>query len=127
MIRKITIIIATFLSVIFCYEFVSALETTTHRLINLKIANSKIGEFSLNDYLIKNLSILNGVKNNFEGRRAEIWIELGGLYEDKPESSMPYRRSVNHYHNPLTDKGYSGFFWGCFCQEILRSIGPRNL
>lgn len=36
------------------------------------------------------------------------WIKDGGLYEDIPTWMLTYLRSVNHFHNPLTDQGYSG-------------------
>jgi hypothetical protein len=36
---------------------------------------------------------------------------VGGNYEDKPPGVIPYLRSVNHFHNPLTDQGFSGI-WG---------------
>ena len=33
----------------------------------------------------------------------------GGRYEDKPPSSIiPYLRSINHFHNPLTNEGLKG-------------------
>ncbi len=41
------------------------------------------------------------------------------FYEDLPwnppfDLTPPYLRSINHYHNPITDKGFSGFAFGVF-------------
>ena len=101
------------------FEIVFSLETDSHRLVNLKVANSKIGEFDFNDFLTKQLGMINGKGESFFGKRIETWLELGGLYEDIPwnppfDFTPPYLRSVNHYHNPITEKGFSGFLFGVF-------------
>ena len=70
--------------------------------------------FSLDEYLKGNLDIPGGIGESYNGRRIEVWLELGGEYEDIPYLYMPYLRSVNHYHNPLTDEGFSGIFGGVF-------------
>jgi hypothetical protein len=90
------------------------LEVTTHELLNERISVSTFKDFSLDVYLKKYLGFSMGVYERVNKQPVFQWIKDGGRYEDKPESSIPYRRSVNHYHNPLTDKGYSGIFGGLF-------------
>lgn len=91
-----------------------ALNPSTHRAINLEVANSTMNGFSLDQYLKSNLDILQGTAEKFDGERVDVWLELGGRYEDEPPWTLPYLRSVNHFHNPLTEEGFSGFFFGLF-------------
>ena len=114
-----TTIIKIFIIVLLIQGTAFALDLSTHRAINLHIANSTMNGFSLDQYLKSNLDFSQGIGEKFDGRRVDIWLELGGRYEDIPpwdlpdSWGLPYLRSVNHFHNPIptTDQGYSGF-WG---------------
>lgn len=92
-----------------------ALETDTHEKINEFIATNNLNGFSLDSYLKNQLGFADGIKEEFksttETKKVWEWIKIGGKYEDIPYWYMPYLRSVNHFHNPLTDKGFSGI-WG---------------
>lgn len=107
--RKIAILIAVtvFSFVSICY----GLETDTHEAINEHIARNTFNGFSLGTYLKDQLGIQDGIEEEFASQRVWWWLRKGGLYEDVPYWYLPYLRSVNHFHNPLTNQGYSGF-WG---------------
>jgi hypothetical protein len=93
----------------------NALEVETHRAINEYISSNTLNNFSLSDYLNKNLGFTKGkdevVKGSTGEQKVYKWFSDGGEYEDAPPWSLSYRRSVNHFHNPITDVGYSGI-WG---------------
>lgn len=91
-----------------CY----ALVTSTHEEINELVAISHItNEFTLDNYLIDQLNMLGGVEEEIDSLMVFRWIGMGGLKEDRPEWYLPFVRSANHFHNPITDEGYSGI-WG---------------
>ena len=90
-----------------CY----ALETKTHQAINEYIARGTFNGFSLKSYLQAQLGIQEGVAASIQSKTVSEWLGYGGIYEDIPYWYMPYLRSVNHFHNPLTKQGFSGF-WG---------------
>ena len=102
---------------IFCFSFSSltfALETETHKAINEYIATNALNNFSLDSYLKNQLGFTNGIKEEFTSnktKKAWEWVQFGGEYEDIPYWWMPYLRSVNHFHNPLTKLGFTGI-WG---------------
>lgn len=87
-----------------------ALSPSTHRAINLRVANSTMGAFSLNQYLINNLKFSQGIGETFNGQRVDLWLSDGGEYEDKPPWTLPYLRSKNHFHNPINEQGFSGIW-----------------
>lgn len=90
-----------------------SLEVSTHESINEGIATQSFGEFSLDNYLKINLAFVKGKDQKIDGQEAYKWIKDGGIYEDKPPGAIvPYLRSFNHYHEPITNKGFSGFFDG---------------
>ncbi len=94
------------------YQFSFALNTDTHEDINEYIARNTLNGFSLENYLKDKLGFEKGITTKFDS--LEIWQRLreGGKKEDKPPWYPPYLRSVNHFHNPLTEQGYSGYFYG---------------
>jgi hypothetical protein len=105
------------LSLVVNIPLMDALEVGTHELINEMISFNNFNNFSLNTYLIDHLGINEGVNELFNGNAVSRWIRKGGLYEDEPwnppfDFTLPYLRSVNHFHNPLTEKGFSGFLFG---------------
>lgn len=88
----------------------------THYRINLRIAQSPIQEFSLDDYLREQLDVQEGIRKVLKGeewmwgwasREIFKWIQMGGLYEDRPPWGISWLRSFNHFHNPLTNKGFA--------------------
>ena len=94
-----------------------SLDVKTHKAINETVAKGIMNGFSLDSYLINNLGIGGGVSEYFKDKdqnnnRVYDWLKLGGEYEDKPPWTLPYVRSVNHFHNPLktnlTEAGFTG-------------------
>lgn len=115
------IIICTF----FAHSY--ALNPHTHEDLNRYIANNTIDGFSLDSYLKDQLGFPNGKDESFNSKRIWAWLRDGGKYEDKPPGTIPYLRSFNHYHNPLTDQGYSGFpGTESSIQWSQRSSGTQN-
>ncbi len=102
---------------LFLPNIANALEVKTHRTINEKVGNVQTPSgFSLNQYLIDNLKLSNGINEEISdstGKKQYIyfWLRDGGEYEDVPAWYLPYLRSVNHFHNPITKQGFSGI-WG---------------
>lgn len=97
------------------YSYASyALEVETHEAINEHIANMAFNGFSLSGYLNKNLGFTKGKDELIKGTNVEQevykWLSDGGRYEDAPPWSLPYRRSVNHFHNPINEQGFSGIW-----------------
>lgn len=84
----------------------SALDVKTHEAINIHIAQHSLNGFSFRDYLINQLGFEIGEDTEFNSLAAWKWLRDGGRYEDKPPWTIPYLRSLNHFHNPLTDQGY---------------------
>ncbi len=78
-----------------------ALEVETHEAMNEYIASTILNGFSLSDYLNKNLGFTKGKEEEINGKKVYKWLRDGGYYEDKPAWTIPYLRSVNHFHNPL--------------------------
>ncbi len=104
---------------IFCLlnsPFLFALETPTHELINEFILDENVG-FPLSSYLKKRLNFPDGIEEKFRAERGSVkyeetktvedWIKEGGEWEDLPPKTLPYIRSFNHYHDPLTMLGYN--------------------
>jgi hypothetical protein len=89
-----------------------ALDVDTHKKINLRIAESDMNGFVLNSVLKSQLGFKEGIVQIVDNNTIEEWLKLGGYYEDKPSWSIPYLRSFNHYHEPITNTGFSGFFDG---------------
>lgn len=90
-----------------------ALDVDTHEEINLRITGLNINGFVLDSFLKTQLGFKNGVKDIYDKYRVEQWLSLGGHFEDKPPGFViPYRRSFNHFHNPLTEEGFNGFLNG---------------
>ena len=97
-------IIQIFISIILTLTVIRvsmALDTSTHRMINNKIADSTLNGFSLDQYIKNNLGLSQGVSELINNNSIDYLLELGGEYEDKPPNVFPYLRSVNHFHDPL--------------------------
>ncbi|MGB5157499.1 MAG: hypothetical protein WBN77_08680 [Desulfobacterales bacterium] len=78
-----------------------ALNEKTHREINERISKNNFSNFSLNDYLKNQLGISKGFDEKINSKEVFLWIGDGGEEEDAGA------RSLNHFLNPLTDKGLS--------------------
>lgn len=85
-----------------------ALDPETHKKINEYVTITMLNNFSLDDYLMANLNFLKGKDEPINGAEVYKWIRDGGYYEDKPPDGVAYRRSINHFHDPLLDQGYKG-------------------
>ncbi len=112
--KKRAFFITMILIVVSIQEISFALEVETHQAINYYIADSTLNGFSLGGYLKQNCGFSQGIAENFNGLRVDEWLSIGGKYEDKPPgwyNKIPYLRSVNHFHDPITKQGFSGF-WG---------------
>jgi hypothetical protein len=111
--KSISIFKISILIILLFYNLTFALETDTHKAINLHIAESPLNGFSINQYLKNNLGISEGIEKMLDGRKVKFWLRDGGEYEDKPPWTIPYTRSFNHFHNPLEPldrAGYGGTF-----------------
>jgi len=108
---------------------IHALEVETHKTINTFIAQNSLNGFSFDTYLRNQLEFENGIKEKFNSLMAWECLRDGGEYEDLPFWYMPYLRSVNHFHNPLTKQGFSGI-WGTGFLSGVSSIQwsqePKN-
>jgi hypothetical protein len=94
-----------------------ALETDTHQTINKYIALGTINGFSLDSYLKNQLQFQHGVNEEFTfgtSKYVWTWIGYGGETEDKPPGffQIPYLRSTNHFHDPISNQGFSGLIFG---------------
>ncbi len=91
-----------------------ALDTITHRQINEYLVTRTMDGFSLDSYLKDELGIQQGVEYQLQGvldgksKFGEVWRWFG---EGGPREDYSWARSANHFHNPLTDQGFSGV-WG---------------
>jgi len=120
-----------------------ALDVATHKAINENIARNNFNGFSLDSYVISNLGLATGVTTSLNSLELWKWLRDGGLYEDMPpESLIPYRRSRNHFHNPLktmNEAYYSDMLAFCAATDnifqisahcpksaILWAQGPQN-
>jgi hypothetical protein len=55
------------------------------------------------------------------------WIEHGGLFEDETPFGLPVMRSFNHFHNPLTNRGFAYAPWKTYsCKDwALMPVGRQ--
>jgi hypothetical protein len=99
---------------LFTFAHISfALHAETHKAINDYVAQRNINDFSLNDFLKTHLGMQEGTESYFKDsdkdQQVFKWIGDGGAREDAGG------RSVNHFHNPLTNGGlfgnYSAMIW----------------
>ena len=83
-----------------------ALETPTHRAINEHIAekNLTFSNFSLHQYLIKQLGLQNGVETPINNKWIIKWLGDGGEKED----SYLGLRFLNHFLDPISNTGLAG-------------------
>ena len=102
----------TILSLLSKISFSYALSVETHMAINSYITENNLNGFSLDTYLKDNLGIQAGKDEKMNSYAIWQLLRDGGKYEDKPPLTIPYLRSVNHFHNPLTEQGFSGFVYG---------------
>jgi len=108
------IILLTFSILISLATLCHALHPETHELINEYVAKNSMNGFELHPYLQEQLDIKQGVEQEFEinkvKNQAWKWLKKGGTYEDEPPLCLPYVRSVNHFHEPVSDEGFIGFY-----------------
>jgi hypothetical protein len=134
-IRKVIIVSVTLAhAILFIFIHISfALETETHKAINNYVAQRSLNGFSLNDYLKTALGIQSGTEDYFRkdglDQEAFKWLGDGGVYEDNPPDFLPFLRSLNHFHNPIDDSGFSAlwnieFFSGV--SAIQWALLPEN-
>jgi hypothetical protein len=83
---------------------------TTHRAINIRVIRNGAGGFNLDEYLRNRLLFDSGVDEVLATNKILDTIRNGGAWEDVPDRGVcipEIGRAINHYHNPLTDNGYS--------------------
>src|SRR6266581_129987 len=114
-----------YISLLFLPTAVNALNVDVHRAINEKIGliPTPNNDFTLNQYIIDQLGYAKGIKSTFveplhnDQLRIDQLLGVGGVYEDEPPGKWPpYRRSRNHFHDPLKpldQAGYRGFLAFC--------------
>jgi len=108
------LIIAQLLGLIFSLQGFP-LTTGTHAQINEYVTGTIMDGFSLDSYLKDLLGIEQGVDAEIQGvidekptyQTVSQWFRLGGVREDSPWY-YPNTRSRHHYHDPLSDQGFSG-------------------
>lgn len=91
--------------------FIFALEVKTHENMNEYIGKIPVLGFSLDSYLKEELKFQEGVYDIFKSKKVSKWLGSGGIYEDKPPWHLVPIRSLNHFHDPLANRGYTGP-WG---------------
>ena len=128
--RKVTVLVA--LIILSQVSFSYALNVGTHKAINEYIANNSLNGFSLDTYLRNNLGIQGGVTEKFKTSTVWEWLRDGGEYEDEPPWNIPYVRSLNHFHNPITEEGFKGDCLGsslCVSSTVwaLMPLGTQSL
>jgi hypothetical protein len=92
-----------------------ALGTDTHARLNEYLVKKGSNEFSTDLYLKNELGIPGGIETQLRGHingRSRLykvweWIRDGGILEDSPWYYTD-TRSRNHYHEPLSNQGFSG-------------------
>jgi hypothetical protein len=87
-----------------------ALSVETHEKLNEGIL-SLGGNFHFDNYLTDNLCIPDGRLGLVHGKEVYLWFRDGGRYEDKPPATVPYVRSMNHFHDPLEELPDAGYGW----------------
>lgn len=118
-----------FLFLFTSYQPAYSLEVETHKLINEMIANGTMNNFSLDSYLRNSIGLPKGITEVFNQKQVVDWLKVGGQYEDEPPATIPYLRSVNHFHNPLTKQGFGGIWDTGFLSgvsSIQWSQAPMN-
>lgn len=106
------ILIVSLISV-YILLFISAgysLSTATHRDLNEYVSKNSFSYFTLSNYLNNQLGMPRGYDEKINGKEVFKWISDGGEYEDKPSGCIPFWRSRNHFHNPIDDSGFSGWW-----------------
>lgn len=87
---------------------VSALSEDSHAVVNETILNYNFG-LQYNNHFINNLLLDNGIHQIVNQDTVTDWIMNGGRWEDTPGGwCINYTRSMNHFHNPLTEAGWKG-------------------
>jgi hypothetical protein len=87
-----------------------ALEVNNHKILNEYIARQNFDkiDFSLDSYLKDKLRVPEGIDGKINSLEIFAWLGEGGIQEDLPEGlTIPYARSFNHFHDPLTNQGFS--------------------
>lgn len=116
MVRKplFAILFLHFLFPVFASQ-VNGLDLTTHELLNEYVARRDLNDFYLHSFLNDQLGLRQGIETELWGflkgkqKKQETWqwFRKGGNLEDSPLHYVN-TRSRHHYHNPLTDQGFSG-------------------
>ncbi|MBI2882783.1 MAG: hypothetical protein HYY11_02565 [Candidatus Methylomirabilis oxyfera] len=89
-----------------------AFSINTHELLNVKAAEQSFAD----RYLKEQLGLPEGLKTQFDAKRASEWIKFGGTAEDKAlasENLGALFRSINHFHNPLQAWDQAGLAGRC--------------
>ena len=109
--------------------FSLAFEVDTHQAMNDYIAKNTLNNFSFDAYLKSEIGFHSGTEAVLKFRTISKWMALGGRYEDLPPWTPPYIRSVNHFHDPLSDEGFTGI-WGSgvlFGQSSIKwALAPQH-
>ena len=130
------IYLLTFFLILHIHNSSQALSIATHKDINENVVTrNDINGFGLDLYLREKIGLPDGINTIYRFR--EVWqlFREGGAHEDAPAGNwIPYRRSRNHFHDPLLPVDQAGYTsWGSFCavghcpvSAILWALGPQN-
>ena len=94
-------------------ENLYALNVKTHRIINEHISKNVFSGFSLNIYLKDQLGMPKGYDEKINNKEVFLWISEGGEREDKD------LRPLNHFHNPITNRGLTSFDYSALSWATL--------
>lgn len=93
-------------------SFSFGLDVTTHEIINEGISVNSVNGFDFNKFSNDHFGFQKGKDEVINGKEVYKWFKDGGRYEDKPPWTIPYRRSFNHFHNPLKALSSAGYGLG---------------
>jgi len=85
----------------------------THSIINEHISKNVFSGFSLTIHLKDQLGMPKGYDEKINNKEVFLWISEGGEREDKD------LRPLNHFHNPITNRGLTAFDYSAFSWATL--------
>ena len=132
--KYITIVLSLFIILFTNSRSANALSVESHQGIAEQAAIKHYSDFALDIFLKTELDMKAGLGEQLSTLTVLKWLKRGALNEDKPPYSLfPYlTRSPNHFHNPITGQGFSGFWWVGFLsgmsstQWALLPIGSQD-
>jgi hypothetical protein len=92
----------------------------THRAINTAVIQKKMTTSEIYDYFKVNLGY-SSVNDEVSGVKILKWFEDAGAQEDKPAF-----RTLNHFLDPLTNKGFTGTLGGLLFSGLPTAVWAQR-